>query len=287
MARTLNGIESLPDLLAQRVGEERIYVHARDVLDLAAGATVLDFAYRIHTELGHTCTGGVIDGQWAPVRTPLKTGEQVEIISGGPVRPHRAWLESRLGFVRTHRAKASIAAFFRGDSQMKSARRGMSILQNVVAGVGASHLTQEGFELLAKELGYQDTESLFVATALGQQSYISLAHRVLSDSPLSKALNLWPEGSDGASVAFPTQCVSALPRKPRVCCDITTLLADQGLPIVKAAGELADEETAVITVEVNISDWLACLELLSHLSYLQSVVKVTRFAASQTPTVGA
>ena len=288
---TLNGIESLPDLLAQRVGEERIYVSTPKghVLDLAAGATVLDFAYRIHTELGHTCTGGVIDGQWAPVRTPLKTGEQVEIISGGPVRPHRAWLESRLGFVRTHRAKASIAAFFRGDSQMKSARRGMSILQNVVAGVGASHLTLEGFELLAKELGYQDTESLFVATALGQQSYISLAHRVLSDPPLSKALNLWPEGSDGASVAFPTQCGFRITAKNResLLRDITTLLADQGLPIVKAAGELADEETAVITVEVNISDWLACLELLSHLSYLQSVVKVTRFAASQTPTVGA
>ena len=69
---TLNGIESLPDLLAQRVGEERIYVSTPKghVLDLAAGATVLDFAYRIHTELGHTCTGGVIDGQWAPVRTP-------------------------------------------------------------------------------------------------------------------------------------------------------------------------------------------------------------------------
>ena len=60
---TLDGIESLPDLLAQRVAEDRIYVSTPrgHVLDLAAGATVLDFAYRIHTELGHTCTGGYID----------------------------------------------------------------------------------------------------------------------------------------------------------------------------------------------------------------------------------
>jgi GTP pyrophosphokinase len=278
---TLNGIESLPDLLAQRVGEQRIYVSTPKghVLDLAAGATVLDFAYRIHTELGHTCTGGVIDGHWAPVRTPLKTGEQVEIVSGGPVRPHRAWLESRLGFVRTHRAKASIAAFFRGDSQMKSARRGMSILQNVLAGVGASLLSRDAFELLASELGYQNAESLFVATALGQQSYISLAHRVLSDPGLSKVLNLWPENSDGAAMTFPTQCGFRITAKNResLLRDITALLADQGLPIVKAAGELVDEETAVITVEVNVSDWLTCLELLSHLSYLQSVVKVTRY----------
>lgn len=282
---TLNGIESLPDLLAQRVSEERIYVSTPKghVLDLAAGATVLDLAYRIHTELGHTCTGGVIDGQWAPIRTPLKTGEQVEIISGGPVRPHRAWLESRLGFVRTHRAKASIAAFFRSDSQMKSARRGMSILQNVVAGVGASHLTQDAFELLAHELGYQDTESLFVATALGQQSYISLAHRVLSDPGLSKALQLWQEDSDGADMAFPAQCGFRITAKNResLLRDITALLADQGLPIVKAAGELADEETAVIEVEVKISDWLGCLELLSHLSYLKGVVKVTRYPTGQ------
>jgi (p)ppGpp synthase/HD superfamily hydrolase len=258
------------------------------VLDLAAGATVLDFAYRIHTELGHTCTGGVIDGQWAPVRTPLKTGEQVEIISGGPVRPHRAWLESRLGFVRTHRAKASIAAFFRGDSQLKSARRGMSIIQNVVGGVGAAHLSQDAFEQLASELGYDDVESLFVATALGQQSYISLAHRVLSDPPLCKALNLWPEGSDGASMTFPAQCGFRITAKNResLLRDITALLADQGLPIVKAAGELVDEDTAVITVEVNVSDWLTCLELLSHLSYLQSVVKVTRYPVGQARAAG-
>jgi (p)ppGpp synthase/HD superfamily hydrolase len=68
--------------------------------------------------------------------------------------------------------------------------------------------------------------------------------------------------------------------------DITALLADQGLPIVKAAGELVDEDTAVITVEVNVSDWLTCLELLSHLSYLQSVVKVTRYPTGQARAAG-
>lgn len=283
---TLNGIESLPDLLAQRASEERIYVSTPKghVLDLAVGATVLDFAYRIHTELGHSCTGGLIDGQWAPVRRRLKTGEQVEIISGGPVRPHRAWLESRLGFVRTHRAKAHIAAFFRSDSQLKSARRGKSILQNVMSGVGAAELTDQAFEHLAAELGYDDAESLFVTTALGQQSYISLAHRVLSDAGLSSALQLWPADSDGASIAFPARCGFRITAKNResLLRDITTLLADQGLPIMKASGELADEETAIIAVEVTLSDWLSCLELLSHLSYLQSVVKVTRYPLSRT-----
>ena len=278
---TLDGIESLPDLLAQRVAEDRIYVSTPrgHVLDLAAGATVLDFAYRIHTELGHTCTGGYIDGELAPIRRPLKTGEQVEIVSGGPVRPHRAWLEPRLGFMRTHRAKANVAAFFRSDSQMKSARRGESILQNVVTGAGAATLDDEGFAHLAGLLGYADTETFFVAVALGQHSYISLANRMLTEPGLADTLGLWRDIAPEAIPQYPSRCGFQITAKNResLLRDITTLLADQGLPIAKASGEVMDEELAQIKVEVQISDWLACLELLSHLSYLRGVVQVVRY----------
>ena len=278
---TLNGIESLPDLLAQRVAEDRIYVSTPrgHVLDLAAGATVLDFAYRIHTELGHTCTGGYIDGELAPTRRPLKTGEQVEIVSGGPVRPHRAWLEPRLGFMRTHRAKANVAAFFRSDSQMKSARRGKLILQNVVTGAGAASLDDEGFAHLARLLDYADTKTFFVAVALGQHSYISLANRMLTESGLADTLGLWRDIAPDAIPHYPSRCGFQIIAKNResLLRDITTLLADQGLPIAKASGELLDEELAQIKVEVQISDWLACLELLSHLSYLRGALQVVRY----------
>jgi GTP pyrophosphokinase len=279
---TLDGIESLPELLAQRVSEDRIYVSTPKghVLDMAAGATVLDLAYRIHTELGHTCTGGYVNGEWAPIRTPLKTGEQVEIISGGPVRPHRAWLEPRLGYMRTHRAKASVAAFFRSDSQMKSTRRGRSILQNVVAGVGASPLSDEAFNHLSQVLGYTDADAFFVAVALGQESYISLANRMLTEPGLADALQLWSHTEDDVAQTFPARCGFQITAKNResLLRDITSLLADQGLPIAKASGEVLEEDLAVIKVEVTISDWLACLELLSHLSYLRGVVQVVRYA---------
>lgn len=279
---TLDGIESLPELLAQRVSEDRIYVSTPKghVLDMAAGATVLDLAYRIHTELGHTCTGGYVNGEWAPIRTPLKTGEQVEIISGGPVRPHRAWLEPRLGYMRTHRAKASVAAFFRSDSQMKSTRRGRSILQNVVAGVGASPLSDEAFNHLSQVLGYSDADAFFVAVALGQESYISLANRMLTEPGLADALQLWSHTEDDVAKTFPARCGFQITAKNResLLRDITSLLADQGLPIAKASGEVLEEDLAVIKVEVTISDWLACLELLSHLSYLRGVVQVVRYA---------
>jgi GTP pyrophosphokinase len=279
---TLDGIESLPELLAQRVSEDRIYVSTPKghVLDMAAGATVLDLAYRIHTELGHTCTGGYVNGEWAPIRTPLKTGEQVEIISGGPVRPHRAWLEPRLGYMRTHRAKASVAAFFRSDSQMKSTRRGRSILQNLVAGVGASPLSDEAFSHLSQVVGYTDADAFFVAVALGQESYISLANRMLTEPGLADALQLWSHTEDDVTQTFPARCGFQITAKNResLLRDITSLLADQGLPIAKASGEVLEEDLAVIKVEVTISDWLACLELLSHLSYLRGVVQVMRYA---------
>ena len=251
------------------------------MLDLAAGSTVLDFAYRVHTELGHTCTGGYINGELSPIRTPLKTGEKVEIISGGPVRPHRAWLEPRLGYMRSHRAKASVAAFFRSDSQMKSARRGKSILQNVVAGAGASTLSDEAFEHLASLHGYADVDAFCVAVALGQHSYISLANRMLTEPGLADTLGLWRHNREGAELVFPQRCGFEITAKNResLLRDITALLADQGLPIAKASGEVMEEDMAVIKVEVTISDWLACLELLSHLSYLRGIVQVVRYAA--------
>lgn len=281
---TLDGIESLPDLLAQRVAEDRIYVSTPKghVLDLAAGATVLDLAYRIHTELGHTCTGGYVNDEWVPIRTPLKTGEKVEIISGGPVRPHRAWLEPRLGFMRTHRAKASVAAFFRSDSQLKSARRGKSILQNVMVGAGAESISDDGFDYLSQWLGHANTEAFFVALALGQESYISLANRILTERGLADRLKIWRADKQGAVLAFPARCGFTITAKNResLLRDITSLLAEQGLPIAKASGEVLEEELAVIKVEVTVSDWLACLEVLSHLSYLRGVGQVQRYVVS-------
>jgi (p)ppGpp synthase/HD superfamily hydrolase len=181
--------------------------------------------------------------------------------------------------MRTHRAKASVAAYFRSDSQLKSARRGKSILQHLLTGVGAATLDESGFEHIAKLLDYQDTEAFFVAVALGQHSYISLANRMLTERGLAESLGLWREVEPEKIPHYPARCGFQITAKNResLLRDITTLLADQGLPIAKASGEVLEEELALIKVEVQISDWLACLELLSHLSYLRGVVQVVRY----------
>lgn len=164
---------------------------------------------------------------------------------------------------------------------MKSARRGKSILQNVLAGVGTSTLSDEAFEHLASLHGHEDVDAFFVAVALGQHSYISLANRMLTEPGLADTLGLWRGNPEAAALVFPLRCGFEITAKNResLLRDITALLADQGLPIAKASGEVLEEEMAVIKVEVTLSDWLACLELLSHLSYLRGIVQVLRYPA--------
>jgi (p)ppGpp synthase/HD superfamily hydrolase len=154
-------------------------------------------------------------------------------------------------------------------------------LQNVVAGVGASTLSDEAFEHLASLLDYADVNAFCVAVALGQHSYISLANRMLTESGLADTLGLWRDNREGAELVFPLRCGFEITAKNResLLRDITALLADQGLPIAKASGEVMEDEMAVIKVEVTLSDWLACLELLSHLSYLRGIVQVVRYPA--------
>ena len=134
---------------------------------------------------------------------------------------------------------------------------------------------------MASLLDYADVNAFCVAVALGQHSYISLANRMLTEPGLADTLGLWRDNREGAELVFPLRCGFEITAKNResLLRDITALLADQGLPIAKASGEVMEEEMAVIKVEVTLSDWLACLELLSHLSYLRGIVQVVRYPA--------
>ena len=89
---------------------------------------------------------------------------------------------------------------------MKSARRGQSILQNVLAGVGTSTLSDEAFEHLASLHGHEDVDAFFVTVALGQHSYISLANRMLTEPGLADTLGLWRGNSEAAALVFPLRC---------------------------------------------------------------------------------
>ena len=111
----LRGAADLSSLLYQQTTQQRVFITTPKghVLDLASGATVLDFAYRIHTDLGQHCVGGLVNGVFMPIQAQLQNGQQVEVLSDPKQRPQRQWLEPPLKILFTHRARAKVAEYFR------------------------------------------------------------------------------------------------------------------------------------------------------------------------------
>lgn len=106
-----------PDLakkILDDVGMDRVYMYTPEghVVDMSPGSTPVDFAYRVHTEVGHKCRGAKVNGRVVPLNTALKSGDKVEIINGDEVAPRREWLHDHLGYVSTSRARAKIQAWF-------------------------------------------------------------------------------------------------------------------------------------------------------------------------------
>ncbi|MEI8054989.1 MAG: HD domain-containing protein [bacterium] len=101
---------------------DRVYVFTPqgDILDLPQGATPIDFAYHVHSDLGHRCCGAKINGNIAPLTYTLKTGDRIEILKSKDARPSRDWLTTSLGFLHTSRARSKVFHWFKKQSQERS-----------------------------------------------------------------------------------------------------------------------------------------------------------------------
>ena len=162
------------------VFEERVYVFTPQgkVIDMRRGATPLDFAYHIHTELGHRCRGAKVNGRMVPLTYTLQTGEQVEILTVKAGTPSRDWLNPHLGYVNTPRARAKIQNWFRQLDRGQTIVEGREILERELRRLGA---TQVNYDRLASELQYNTADDLFVAIAhndIKQSRYIATVQRL-------------------------------------------------------------------------------------------------------------
>ncbi|MDO2949500.1 GTP diphosphokinase [Aeromonas simiae] len=121
---------SLLEDLRSQVFEDRVYVFTPkgDVIDLPAGATPLDFAYHIHSMIGHRCIGAKIDGRIVPFTYALQTGDQVEVITQKEPNPSRDWMNPNSGFLRSSRARAKVATWFRKLDRDKNIAAGRELL---------------------------------------------------------------------------------------------------------------------------------------------------------------
>ena len=143
---------------------ETIYVLTPQgrVVDLPRGATPVDFAYRVHTDLGHRCRGAKVNGAMVTLNTLLETGQRVEIISAKQGGPSRDWLNASLGYLLTHRARAKVRQWFSSQAHEQSVSEGKSIVNRELQRMGETSLN---LDELASRLGFAKSDELFLAVA--------------------------------------------------------------------------------------------------------------------------
>src|SRR6267143_778448 len=132
------------------------------VIDLPAGSTPLDFAYALHTDLGHRCRGARVDGHIVTLDTPLASGSRVEIVAAKSGGPSRDWLSAERAFVKSARARQKIRQWFNAQAMMKTIATGRAEVAKELRREGA---TQASLESLASRLGFAKPDDLFVAVA--------------------------------------------------------------------------------------------------------------------------
>lgn len=157
------------DGLKSDVFEDRVYVFTPrgDIIDLPSGSTPIDFAYHVHTDVGHRCRGAKVNGKLVALDYQLKTGEKVEILSAKRGGPSLDWLNPNLGLVKTQRARTKIRRWFKRQAREKNINQGKTLLDKELRRLG---LSQVNIEKLAKELGFRSIDILYEAIGNGDIS---------------------------------------------------------------------------------------------------------------------
>jgi guanosine-3',5'-bis(diphosphate) 3'-pyrophosphohydrolase len=152
-------VEFLSSLKGEILGDDiYVYTPKNKVIQLPVGSTPVDFAYRIHTDIGHRCRGALVDGHWVPLNRPLRTGEQVEILTARHVGPRFEWLNPDLGYTISPLAKGKIRRWFRRRPEAERVALGERELRRIVDRLA---LDVRGFSELAKRWGYPSEMALF------------------------------------------------------------------------------------------------------------------------------
>ena len=144
----------------QGLFEDRIYVLTPEaaIVELPQGATTVDFAYSVHTSLGHRCRGARIDGVMVPLNTPLQNGQTVEVITVKEGGPSRDWLNPELCFLTSHRAKSKVRAWFNALAMEHTVAKGREAVEKLMQREGKTAMKLQD---LALQLGFKTSDDLF------------------------------------------------------------------------------------------------------------------------------
>ncbi len=177
LLETGEGDSELISSFRSELFQDRVFVltPSGDIMDLPRGATPLDFAYSIHTEVGNRCRGAKINGRIVPLTHQLNSGEQVEILTAKQGQPSRDWLNPHLGYLRTSRARSKVRHWFKQLDRERNVQDGRVILERELQRLGvkdanleqlAEHFTHDGVDNLMASIGRGEISSVQIANAL-------------------------------------------------------------------------------------------------------------------------
>jgi GTP pyrophosphokinase len=190
LRQVLEWQEDLDDLprfigeLRSDIDPDRIYVFTPDghVVDLPPKATPLDFAYRVHTEVGNKCRGAKVNGRIVPLTRLLNTGEQIEILTHPNAHPSRDWLYPDAGYIHTTRARAKVAHWFKLQDRDKNIEEGRHM---VLREIDRLDLVDEPLHDIAQRLNMRNVEDMYAAVGAGDLRLGQIVHQLLKQADTS------------------------------------------------------------------------------------------------------
>lgn len=197
----LGDIGGLAEQLRVDIEPDRVYVFTPDghAIDLPKGSTPLDFAYRVHTEIGHGCRGAKVDGRIVPLNYSLQTGEQVEIITSKQGVPSRDWLNPNLGYITTSRARAKIVHWFKLQARDQNVAAGKAMLERELSRLD---LPPVDYDRLAEKANLKTPDDMFAALGAGDlrlAHVVTLAQQLVEPDRGAEQLDLIPRRFGGAA----------------------------------------------------------------------------------------
>jgi GTP pyrophosphokinase len=168
------------DSMKTDVFSDRVYVFtpAGDIFDLPLGSTPIDFAYHVHTEVGHRCRGAKVNGKLVSLEYVLQTGDQVEILTAKRGGPSRDWLNTNLKLINTSRARSKVRQWFRKQDRDQNISSGKSLLERELRRLNISEIEVSS---LSKDFRYRSAEDMYTAIGVGDLSINRLINHLTID----------------------------------------------------------------------------------------------------------
>jgi GTP diphosphokinase / guanosine-3',5'-bis(diphosphate) 3'-diphosphatase len=211
--------QSFVDELVQTITDERVYVLSPkgDIYDLPLGSTPVDFAYHIHTEVGHRCRGAKVNGKMVPLDYKLQNGDHVEIVTANRGGPSLDWMNVSLGYVYTHRAREKVRQWFRREKRETHINTGRESLEKELKRMGIEELYSR--EQIAEITHHSSVEHMYEMIGLGNTTANSIVSRLIQ-----------LENQRESQMLTPADLIEAEPIKP--------ITGDHGIRIDGVSGML-------------------------------------------------